>query len=138
MMAVAATPVAAWWLIGDQSEHVRGPESLDYVMRAPDVPDRLVTAAGSLALVTAAVCVVVLRRGARHERLDSRWVGVVGLLMVAGFCVAAIGRTVTAGVVGANIGAGLAVLVVGPVVVGLIAIAVFVSIRTRRTRALAL
>ena len=133
--AIVATPVATWWLIGDQSATLRGRRELDYIARPPDVPGWIVTIGGAAALVVVVACVVGLIRGQRTGQLDRRWLSAVAALMGAGALAAVIGRTVTAGVVGANIGAGLALFFVAPIIVVLIAFAALRAVAIRRTLA---
>jgi hypothetical protein len=133
--AVIATPIAAWWLIGDQSERIRGRGTLDYVVRAPDVPKWLVAAAGATALLATLVSICALVVGIQKRQLDRRWLGIVVLLMSAGFIAAGIGRTITAGVHGANIGAGLALVFGVPLCAFLVGFGAYESRDSVRRRA---
>ena len=52
VVAVLATPVAAWWLVGDQSFNGhRRRDELDYMFRAPQISGWITTVAGIVALV---------------------------------------------------------------------------------------
>jgi hypothetical protein len=135
-VVVFATPVASWWLIGDQSEG-RDPYYLDYVARAPNIPSWIVGTAGAVAALLLLVSVAAMARAVEQRQMDRRWFGVLALLVFAGAIVAYAGRIATAGVHGANIGFGLCVIFGGPtlVVVALAAIALSVSIRRTSTPA---
>ena len=132
--ALVGTAVASWWLIGDQSVHMRPPDRLDYATRAPDVPDWVTLTAGVVGVVVVAAVFVVLIVGARRQTLDARWLRVFGLLAFAGFLVAAVGRTETAGVVGANIGGGIAMMFGVPVVGVAIVLAILDAFAIRGVR----
>jgi hypothetical protein len=119
--AFVATFIASWWLIGDQSEAAIEPYKLDYIVRAPDIPDAAVAAAGVVSLVvTIAIALslmVTRKRGARQE------LRTVAALAAAGFVLAGVARIESAGSHGANIGGGLAIFLGGPIVVMLFAYA---------------
>lgn len=134
-VAILATPVAAWWLIGDQSESRVAPRNRDYFARAPKVPSAIVAAAGAVALLVLVIATVVLMQAVRHRRIARGWIGVVGLLSLAGVLVALFGRIATAGVDGANIGAGLSVIVGGPVLIVVVASAIGLGMSIHRTHA---
>jgi hypothetical protein len=110
-VACVATFVAGWWLIGDlSSTGIDRP--LDYpIVRAPDVPDAAVIAAGVVGLVVVVAILVPLAiptlrgHGAARPAL-----GVIVAAVAIGFVVAGIARAVTAGSVGSNIGAPLAAI----------------------------
>ncbi|MGH3679941.1 MAG: hypothetical protein ACRDT2_06755 [Natronosporangium sp.] len=114
-----ATPVAIWWLVGDQSENA-ATEELDYAV-GPVVVDPAVerlVGIGSVLLLAAAVVVLV---GASVWRwLDPRWWAVILPVVVAGMVAGFALRVLTAGVIGANIGAGLMLVFGGPTVAGLL------------------
>jgi len=115
--AVAAMPLAAWWLIGDQSEtSLRPRDQLDYIWQAPDISQTLTTIVGAIALATVAIGVVGYVVAAKRRLIDTRWLLVLAASLIAGALLAAIGRIVTAGSVGANIGGGIAFLFGLPVV----------------------
>ena len=119
-----ASPLTAWWLIGDLSYKGRPRDRLDYAYRAPRVSafahGRGVGAATLVlvATVAAALAVAVLRR-----KLDWKWLRAACFLIAAGALLAMVGRVMTAGVVGANIGAGLYMFFGLPCVVGLVVLA---------------
>jgi hypothetical protein len=117
IVAVIATPIAAWWLIGDQTFTGGRRDNLDYMYRAPHLSGRIATLAGAVALAAVVTGAAVLYMEARRRRVDSRWLGVVMLLMVSGVVLAGMDRIVTAGVVGANIGGGFAIFFGAPTVV---------------------
>jgi hypothetical protein len=131
-LAVLAAPVAAWWLIGDQSESRVAPRNRDYVARAPHVPSWIVATAGAVALLVLVAAAAVLLQAVRHRRIARGWIGVVGLLSFAGVLVALFGRIATAGVDGANIGAGLAMIVGGPVLIVVVASAIGLGVSIHR------
>ncbi len=124
-----------WWLIGDLSERRVGrhPLALDYVVRAPKISGWVTATVGGIALAVEAASVALLVFAVRRRRLDQRWLGVVGSLMLAGMVAAWIARVVTAGSHGANIGAGLALFFGVPVVLGLVVLAAFSSTVRRRS-----
>ena len=113
VVALVGTAVASWWLIGDASVHTG--HELDYAMRAPDVPDWVTATVGAVGVIAVTTVLVALIIGARRKAVDARWLRACGLLAFAGFVVALVGRTETAGVVGANIGGGLAMMFGVPV-----------------------
>jgi hypothetical protein len=119
-LAVVASPIAGYWLIGDQSSPGFPDEQLDFVMTPPDWPDEAVKAAGAVALSIVLGAVLLLGWAARQRRIDPRWITVVGLLITVGAIVAGGYRTVTAGVIGANIGAGFVFLFGIPACIALI------------------
>lgn len=117
---VIATPVATWWLVGDQSEvpvdgsdlgYAFGPVALDPVV------ERLI-GIGSVLVIAAAVPLLV-RASVRHQ-FDPRWWAVVAPMVAVGVIVGLGWRVMTAGVVGANIGAGFSIMFGGPLVLGLL------------------
>ena len=120
IVAVVVTPIAAWWLIGDQTFTGGRRDNLDYMYRAPSISGRTTATAGVIALVAATAAIAGLSLAARRRRVDPRWLGVVALLMLAGVLLAGVGRIATAGVVGANIGGGLAMFFGAPTVVALV------------------
>lgn len=95
-------------------------------------PDRLadhevrpVLGCGS-ALVAIVAALLLTWASLRHG-LDPRWWSVLGPLLFAGVLIGSGWRVFTAGVIGANIGAGLVIFFVGPVVMALLAWAMFRS-----------
>ena len=119
---IVTTPVATWGLMGRQDAAGFDPSELDYLVRPFGIPAGAETAIGAAAAVLAAGAAVLLGRASRPgpDRFDGRWWEVIGPLLAAGLLTGAIWRTVTAGVIGANIGAGLAMLLGGPLVAGLV------------------
>lgn len=119
---IVTTPVATWGLMGRQDAAGFEPAELDYLVRPFAIPEGAETAIGVAAAVLAAGAAVLLGRASRPgpDRFDGRWWEVIGPLLAAGLLAGAIWRTVTAGVIGANIGAGLAILLGGPAVAGLV------------------
>lgn len=134
LVIVVATPVAAWWLIGDLTESSRGGRyQLDYMLPAPEIPGWIVAVLGAIALVATVVGAGFLVHAARRGKLDRRWLSAVGCLALAGVLMAAIGRVFTAGTHGANIGAGLAMFFGAPVVIALVGCALFRGHQIRRS-----
>ena len=123
---VAATPVAAWWVVGDRSS--RGFDDLDYMFRPLDLPLWVEMLAGAVA-----VAVVMFSLFALAEaRLDGTQLRTLVLLTVAGVIIGAGWRCVTAGVIGANIGGGMVLLLGLPLATGLIGAAVLGAIADGR------
>jgi hypothetical protein len=122
-----ATPIATWWLVGDQSATAKGAD-LDYAVRPVELDPAVERLVGAGSVVIIAITLPLLIRAARMRRFDVRWWSVLVPVLVAGAIVGAGWRVVTAGVVGANIGAGLVFLFGGPVVVALLVWAVFRSL----------
>lgn len=131
VVMVLATPVAAFWLLGDQSID-RDPEDLDHMVRL-QVSTDAIRVAGIIALAAWVIAAIVIlaRYGARPPADAAR---LVSSLVVAGSMVAGIGRTVTAGTIGANIGGGLAVLAGPPILLAVIGYGVWPYVRTRVRR----
>ncbi len=132
-VVAVSTPVAAWWLVGDQSFGGRPGEELDYAFRAPDLSGWVTPVMGAIALAAGSLALMSLLFAARRREIDGRWRGVVTLLVVAGGLLAGIGRVATAGVIGANIGAGLAIFFGVPLCVVLILVALLKIRQIRRS-----
>ncbi|WP_433389717.1 hypothetical protein [Micromonospora sp. KLBMP9576] len=137
LVAVLATPVASWWLVGDLTDDsiVAGETGVSHVIRPVSlgpVGDPLV---GVLACVAVVVGLAWLVRATSKRRLDARWWWVLAPLVAAGVLVGLAGRVLTAGVVDANIGAGLALIVGGPVLLVLLTVAAAAALHLRRSRA---
>jgi hypothetical protein len=132
LILVLAVPVAAWWLVGDQSTV---PLSMrpDYAFRPWRIGPVAVRAAGIGSLAAGGAAAAVLIGVTLRRRLDVRWWAVLVPLLAAGFIAGAGWRVMTAGVIGANIGAGLVVLVGGPVVLGLLIWALVFSVHLSRS-----
>lgn len=120
IVLVTAVPVAAWGLMGQQNAGGLPPSELDHAFQPWDVPDTAAAVIGAISLLLAGVGAALLVRASRGGNLDRRWWEVLAPLMVAGVMVGVGWRVLTAGVVGANIGAGLAIIMGGPVVAGLL------------------
>jgi len=121
LVVVIATPVAAWWLIGDQSETpIPGRDQLDYISHPPEISGWIVTLCGATALGAVVMGSGWLLIAARQGALDERWIMPVVLLALAGVVIAGTARLLTAGSHGANIGGGVAMLVCPPVVIALV------------------
>jgi hypothetical protein len=116
-MAILAAPVAAWWLVGDQSSEGFTRDELDYVVSPPNWSAESVRLAGIAALLAIVIAAVVVRWANGTERLDRRWNRVVLVLVLDAAYVGYASRIATAGVIGANLGFASAVLV-GIVVFG--------------------
>jgi len=137
LVLVLATPVAAWWLIGDltndEARHLaaEGVE-LDYAFR----PVSLGPMGDRIVGVLACICVIVafswLVRATSSHHLNSRWWRVLVPLVGAGVLVGFAWRVLTAGGIGANIGAGLTVIFGSPLLAILLAAAAVAALRLRR------
>lgn len=113
---VAAAPLAAFWIIGDQSID-RDPAELDHMWRL-DLSTGLVTGCGVVAAAIFVAAGVYLLAACRPFR--ERPARLVGSWAIAGGLVAGIVRAATAGVVGANIGGALAVMFGFPIVAAVV------------------
>lgn len=120
VLLVLSTPVATWWLVGDQSTVPASAEP-DYAIRPWNISPAAEGTAGITALLLATAMTVLLARASALRRLDRRWWAVLIPLLVAGILAGAGWRVMTAGGIGANIGAGLYVMFLGPIFVGLVA-----------------
>jgi hypothetical protein len=119
LLAIVATPPAAYFAIGDQS--TVGPAmDPDFAFRPPSWSPALVRLVGLVALVAFVVAVGVLVRQHRRSPILRATLIVDALLIVAGVIVAGGYRVATAGVIGANIGAGIVILFGTPFVAGLV------------------
>lgn len=121
VVLVTATPVATWWVVGDQSEDV-DPANADYVLTPPSVSGSVELALGAGACVLVVTATVALAVASMRGRLGRRWWGFLAPLVVIGMFVGASYRVMTAAVIGANIGAGMVILVGPPLI--LVALAV--------------
>lgn len=117
---VAAVPVAAWGLVGQQDAEGLPASELDHAFQPWDIADGTARAIGATALLVTAVAAALLVRATRRGALDRRWWMVLGPLTTAGLMAGVGWRVLTAGVIGANIGAGLTIMLGGPVVAGLV------------------
>jgi hypothetical protein len=114
------TPVAAWWLIGDQST-VPVSAHPDYRVRpfALGRTAELIVGAGALGF--AIVAILWLLWASLRRFVDPRWWSVLVPLLAAGVLLGYGWRVLSAGVIGANIGAGLVMFVICPVEIVLLA-----------------
>ncbi|MFJ2832878.1 hypothetical protein ACIPC1_35910 [Streptomyces sp. NPDC087263] len=117
---VAAVPVAAWGLMGQQNSTELPASQLDYAFEPLGISDGPAGVLGATALLLAGVGAALLVRASRSGGLDKRWWGVLAPLVMAGLLVGTGWRILTAGVIGANIGAGLVVFFMVPAVAGLL------------------
>ena len=120
---LAAVPVAAWWIIGDQSYESGAQEGhveLDYVITPLALPGAFDRGVGIAAVAIVAVALIVLVVHARRTHWDHRWLGPLITAALIGISCGYGWRVMTAGVIGANIGAGLVVLFGGPLVIVLL------------------
>ncbi|MFD9567050.1 hypothetical protein [Streptomyces sp. NPDC059994] len=131
---IAAVPVAAWWLMGQQNVDGVAPAELDYAFRPLAIGPAQETALGAAALLLALCSAVFLLDASRRGRFDARWWQVVLPLLAAGLLLGVGWRILTAGVIGANIGAGLALFLAGPTVTALVAGAVVRGLLLRFTK----
>ena len=118
-LLVLSTPVATWWLVGDQSTVPASAEP-DYAIRPWNISPAAAHTAGLASLLLATAMTVLLARATALSRLDRRWWAVLTPLLVAGILAGAGWRVMTAGGIGANIGAGLYVMFFGPIFAGLV------------------
>jgi hypothetical protein len=130
-MLVLAMPIAAWWVIGDQSEPIDDP---DYAFRPLDISSGTERAFGAVALVLVAGSVIVILISARRGRFDASWWRVLAPLIAAGAICGYGWRIMTAGVGGANIGAGFVLFFGAPIVLALTGWAAVNWIRLQRIK----
>jgi len=128
LLAVTA-PVATWALIGDLSVPGVEGESLDHLVSAPRFGPGVSLAVGVGSAAVAASAGTWLVWSILRRRLDSRWWWVVLPALAADVVIGAGARVVTAGVIGANIGGGFAIVLGGPLTVGMVTYSVY---RARR------
>jgi hypothetical protein len=113
-----ATPVATWWLVGQQDADVPAGTELDYAYRPLDIDpevERVVGIGSTLLAVVSAVVLLGFRR-----RFDRRWWSVLIPVLAAGVLIGSGWRVLTAGVIGANIGAGMMLLFGVPLIAALL------------------
>jgi hypothetical protein len=125
-----ATPIATWWLVGDQSEPATPGTELTYAVQPVPLDPGLERAIGigsvALVAITAGWLIVLSAR----RRLDRRWWSVLDPVLVAGVIAGMGWRIVTAGVIGDGLH-GLMVVIGGPVVAALLLYAGFRAWRVR-------
>jgi hypothetical protein len=130
-MLLLAVPVLTWWLAGDQST-VALTADPDYFVRPLHISPALERVLGCGSVLVAIVAALLLTWASLRHGLDLRWWSVLGPLLPAGALTGFGWRVLTAGVIGANIGAGLFTFFAGPVIVALLAWAVFRSVTLLR------
>jgi hypothetical protein len=106
---ILASPVAAWWLVGDLSE--RGADDRDRMVRPVELPPVIETLAGVVAVLAVLAALVVVVLAWYRRRLPEWWAGAVVPVCVAGAIVGAGWRVLTASTIGANIGGGMVLLI---------------------------
>jgi hypothetical protein len=106
---ISATPVVAWWVVGDLSEDV-DPQNADYMVRPPPLSPAGQHAIGIVASVVVAAALGVLVTASVRRRIEPRWWGFALPLVALGICAGVSYRIVTAAVIGANIGGGMVVM----------------------------
>jgi hypothetical protein len=130
-----ATPIATWWLVGDQSEPAPPGTDLTHAVQPvpldPDLERAIGICAVALVAITAGWLIVLSAR----RRLDRRWWSVLDPVLVAGVIAGMGWRVVTAGVTGDGL-RGLVVIVGGPVVAALLLYAAFRAWRLLSSRPL--
>lgn len=109
-----SAPMAAWWLIGDQSEGGRGADY--YTLRPLEISFGDEQVFGVIAVVASVVGVALLLRSRHTLRArPTSWERAVLAVVVAEVVSMFIYRVMTAGTIGANIGAGMMLLFVVPI-----------------------
>lgn len=132
---VLSLPLAAWWVIGDQSTPAALAATPNFFIRPPTIDAAAERTAGIVAAVVAVTAAVILVRATATGRLDPHWWSVLAPLMLVAVGCGYAARILTAGVIGANIGAGLILMVGGPAVLILLAVAALAARRILLTRA---
>nr|WP_221382568.1 hypothetical protein [Actinoplanes polyasparticus] len=123
LLLAAATPVAAVWLIPDQTDDVsrqlaaQGVE-LDYGIEPVSFGPVTDTVIGVGACAVVVACLALLAYGTACRKIARAWLGVAGSVLAIGFFLGFSWRLWTAGGIGANIGVGL-VMLMSPVCIGL-------------------
>jgi hypothetical protein len=128
-VVVLASPVLAWFAVGDTSEAVPNP---DYMFRPPSLSTTQELALGATAFALGAAAAVVVVSALRSGVVALGELAPAVPLLLAGAFLGLAARIVTAGVSGANIGGGLVILF-GPFV--LLALVVWSVILWRRAAA---
>ena len=123
LLLAVATPVAAIWLIPDQTDDVSRQLAaqgvkLDYGIEPVSFGPVADTVIGVGACAVVVACLALLAYGAARRTIARAWLGVAGSVLAIGFFLGFSWRVWTAGGIGANIGAGLLMLM-SPVCVGL-------------------
>jgi hypothetical protein len=123
LLLTVATPVAAIWLIPDQTNDAakqlaaQGVE-LDYGIEPVSFGPVADTAIGIGACAVVVACLALLASGTARRTIAPSWWWVAASILAVGFFLGFCWRVWTAGGIGANIGAGLVVLM-SPVCIGL-------------------
>jgi hypothetical protein len=115
VVLVLATPVVAWWTVGDLSESVDRTNA-DYVVHPLRIDPAIEASLDTTTSILGSASLLILVTGTRRRLIDHRWWGMLLPLVLVGACCGLAFRAMTAGVHGANIGAGMVVLV-GPALI---------------------
>lgn len=135
---VAATPVATWWVIGENPGNEIGgdpklhPEDYDFLIHPPALTPTVELVLGITSALVVIVSMTVLIRARNTQRFDRRWWPPLLALVAAGAIVGLGARIVTAAVIGAYIGGGFMILFGTPTVIGLIVGSALRSIQVLR------
>jgi hypothetical protein len=127
---VLASPIITYALMGDQSS-TKDPNP-NYFIRPPAISPSTVTTVALIATVLALLGLGVLVPRWNDGSLHAAWKRVVVCLVVCGVIAGAFYRVATAAVIGANIGAGVMVFFAGPLLLALLAGAVFSARKARK------
>lgn len=117
LLLAVATPVAAIWLIPDQTNDeakqlaAEGVQ-LDYGIEPVSFGPVADTVIGVGACVVAVACLALLAHGTARRTIAAAWWGPAGSVLAIGFFLGFIWRVWTSGGIGANIGAGLVTLMI--------------------------
>jgi hypothetical protein len=129
-LAVLATPVFAYWCVGDLSSVPAA--NADYVMRPPHWSVTSVRTAGLAALFVILAATLLLLFAVRQRSLRTQWLSIVGPLAGVGAIIAVGYRVATAGVIGANMGYGFFLMFGVPICIGLLIWAALVATKLAR------
>jgi hypothetical protein len=127
---VLASPVITYALMGDQSSTTD--PNPNYFIHPLSISPSTVTTIALIATVLALLGLGVLVPRWNEGSLHAAWKRVVVCLVVVGVIVGAFYRVATAAVIGANIGAGVMVFFAGPLLLALLAGAVFSARKARK------
>jgi hypothetical protein len=123
LLLAVATPVAAIWLIPDQTNDeakqlaAQGVE-LDYGIEPVSFGPVTDTVIGVGACAVVVACLALLAYGTARRTIAGGWWGVAASILAIGFFLGFTWRVWTAGGIGADIGAGL-VMLMSPVCIAL-------------------
>jgi hypothetical protein len=126
-----ATPIAVWWLVGDQTE-IPLDENPDYLLRAIEVDPVLEDVVGAASALTAGVALLFTTWVTIRHPSHRPWWSVVLPVVVIGYILGVGYRALTMGTIGANIGAGVFVWWGSPAVAMLLMWAVVRSVELLR------